>query len=151
VGRAESRGSHADAEESESMTAMPVLLVEDDALVREVLHAVLADAGFEVFAASSGAQALAELDTDAERFKAVITDINLALGSDGWSVGNRARERVAGMPVIYMSANRGNEWASNGVPNSAMIAKPFEAAHLIDAILRLIGEPDGSRAGSSPA
>jgi DNA-binding response OmpR family regulator len=148
VGQAESRGSRPDAEESESMTAIPVLLVEDDALVQEVLHAVLADEGFEVFAASSGAQALAELDTDAKRFKAVITDIGLAQGPDGWIVGHRARERVAGMPVIYMSANRGVEWVSRGVPNSAMIAKPFAAAQLIAAILRLIEEADGSRAGS---
>ena len=128
------------------MTAIPVLLVEDDALVREVLDAVLADAGFEVFAASSGAQALAELDTDAKRFKAVITDINLTVGPDGWSVGRRARERAAEMPVVYMSANRGVEWASKGVPNSAMIAKPFAAGRLIAAILRLIAEADGSQA-----
>ena len=129
------------------MTAIQVLLVEDDALVQELLHAVLADAGFEAFAANSGAQALVELDADAERFKAVITDINLAVGPDGWSVGRRARERVAGMPVIYMSANRGVEWASKGVPNSAMIAKPFTAVQLIEAISRLIGEDDGSRGG----
>lgn len=129
------------------MTAIQVLLVEDDALVQELLHAVLADAGFEAFSVNSGAQALVELDADAERFKAVITDINLAVGPDGWSVGRRARERVAGMPVIYMSANRGVEWASKGVPNSAMIAKPFTAVQLIEAISRLIGEDDGSRGG----
>jgi DNA-binding response OmpR family regulator len=124
-----------------------LLLVEDEAFVQDVLDTSLADAGFEIVVASSGAQALAELDLDATRFRAVITDIKLGAGQDGWVVGRRARELVPDMPVVYMSGNSGHEWASKGVPNSVMITKPFAPTQLITAVSALITEVDTHRAG----
>jgi DNA-binding response OmpR family regulator len=124
-----------------------LLLAEDETLFQEMLQTGLADAGFEIVPAGSGTQALAELETDASRFRAVITDINLGQGPDGWAVGRRARELVPEMPVVYMSGHSGHEWASNGVPNSVMIIKPFAPAQLITAISTLITDADTHRAG----
>ena len=73
------------------MQAPTILLVEDEALIVEILTAEFADTGFDVVAASDGTRAIAELDADATRFKAVVTDIRLGEGPDGWDVGRHAR------------------------------------------------------------
>ena len=88
------------------MTTTPaVCLVEDDALIRELLETSLTDAGFEVIEVSCGTKALAEFDADAARFRAVITDIRLGAGPDGWAVARPSRELVPTMPVVYMSGD----------------------------------------------
>ena len=129
------------------MTTSILLLVEDESLVQEVLDTALADAGFEIVVVGNGTQALKELESDATRFRGVITDIKLGGGRDGWAVGRRARELVPDMPVVYMSGNSGHEWASKGVPDSVMITKPFAPAQLVTAISTLITEVDTHRTG----
>jgi DNA-binding response OmpR family regulator len=124
-----------------------LLLVDDDSLVQEVLKLELIEAGFEIIAAHDGTEALAELDADAARFKAVVTDIKLGNGPDGWDVGRRARELIPDMPVVYVSGDSGSEWSARGVPDSVMIAKPFVTAQLVTAISILITNADTHRAG----
>jgi DNA-binding response OmpR family regulator len=127
------------------MATTVLLLVEDDFALQEMLHTELVDAGFEIAAASDGKKALAELAADAGRFRAVVTDINLGRGPDGWEIGRRARELVPVMPVVYMSGDSANDWASKGVPNSLMLAKPFAPAQLITEVSRLITAADIQR------
>jgi DNA-binding response OmpR family regulator len=127
------------------LEAPALLLVEDEILLHEFLTTALADAGFETVAISEGTQALAELEAVATRFKAVITDIKLGAGPDGWDVGRRARELVADMPVIYITGDSAHEWSSKGVPGSVVIAKPFAAAQLSTAVSTLITAADTRR------
>ena len=123
-----------------STTAL--FLVEDDAVIRELLEASLTEAGFEVVEVTCGTQALAHFDADAARFRAVITDIRLGAGPDGWAVARRARELVPNMPVVYMSGDSSPEWSSKGVPNSLMVAKPFAPAQIITAVSTLLNAAD---------
>jgi CheY-like chemotaxis protein len=95
-----------------------VLYVEDDALIRELAAAELEEAGFEVVSSESGASALEALDDNADPFCAVVTDIDLGAGPDGWDVAIRARELNQAMPVVYVSAASENEWESRGVLKS---------------------------------
>ncbi len=127
------------------MTTNVLLLVEDDSALQELLHTELVDAGFEITAADNGKKALAELAADAARFRAVITDIKLGRGPDGWQIGRRARELVPVMPVIYMSGDSATDWSSKGVPNSVMLAKPFAPVQLITELSRLITDADMHR------
>ncbi|MBV1800412.1 response regulator [Siccirubricoccus sp. G192] len=123
------------------MTGSPALfLIEDDELLQNLLEMALDDAGFEVVLASNGNQGLAELDANAVRFNAIITDIKLGKGPDGWDIGRRARELVHDMPVVYISGDSGSDWSSKGVPNSVMLAKPFAIAQLITAVSTLLNE-----------
>jgi DNA-binding response OmpR family regulator len=117
-----------------------VLLAEDDPLIRLDAEEMLTGEGFEVLAVDSGEQAVAELDADAARFDAVVTDIRLGNGPSGWDVGRRARELVATMPVIYMTADSAKAWTSQGVPNSVLLQKPFVPAQLITAISTLLNQ-----------
>ena len=57
---------------------------------------------------------------------------------NGWEVAARIRETDPGFPVVYMSGVYADEWASKGVPNSIMLAKPFAPAQLVTAVAQLI-------------
>ncbi|AMJ61061.1 response regulator [Bosea sp. PAMC 26642] len=133
------------------MTSIALLLVEDETLIALDLEDALTHAGFECVVTSSGQKALDELEKDASRFKGVLTDIRLGQGPSGWDVGQRARELVAEMPLVYMSGDSSGEWASKGVPNSLMIQKPYALTQVITAISQLITAAGMSKAGAPPA
>jgi DNA-binding response OmpR family regulator len=118
--------------------ARAVLYVEDDPLVRELAATALEEAGFEVVTRESGTSALEALDDDADPFCAVVTDINLGAGPDGWDIARRARELNHAIPVVYVSGASGHEWKSKGVLKSVMIAKPFKITQLVAAISSLL-------------
>lgn len=40
--------------------------------------------------------------------------------------------------IIYMTGTHGEEWASKGVPNSLLLAKPFAPAQIVTAISQLL-------------
>lgn len=122
------------------MPAPLVFLVEDELLIREVLAEELVDAGFEVVVAEDGLAAIAALDVGATRFRALVTDIRLGRGPDGWDVSRRAREHAPGIPVVYTSGDSMHDWAVRGVPGSVMVTKPFLPADLIAAIARVMAE-----------
>ena len=130
-----------------SLQAPTILLVEDEALIVEILTAEFADTGFEVVVASDGNRAIAELDAEAARFKAVVTDIKLGKGPDGWDVGRRARELVSDMSVVYVSGDSTHDWSSKGVPESVVILKPFAPTQLVTAVSTLITAADTRRTG----
>ena len=67
-----------------------------------------------------------------------MTDINLLGKLDGWEVGRAAREIDPTMPIIYMTGTHVEEWASKGVPNSLLLAKPFAPAQIVTAISQLL-------------
>jgi len=115
-----------------------VLYVEDDLIVRESAANALEDAGFEVVVAENGDAALAALKNDADPFCAIITDVNLGTGPDGWEVAKRARELNRALPVVYVSGASGHEWRSKGVPNSVLIAKPFAPSQIVVALSSLV-------------
>jgi DNA-binding response OmpR family regulator len=115
-----------------------VLFVEDEDLIRELNAIELEDAGYGVVVVESGDDALEVLDGDAHPFCALVTDVNLGEGADGWEVGKRARELDDDIPVVYMSGASAHEWNIKGVPNSVFLSKPFTAAQLIAAIGRLL-------------
>jgi DNA-binding response OmpR family regulator len=116
-----------------------ILVVEDDHLVQTVVEDSLTEGGFEIVLASSGENAVELLDTSQGKYRALVTDINLGRGGiDGWDVAKHAREIDPNVPVIYMSGKDASEWASKGVPNSIMLAKPFAPAQLVTAVSQLL-------------
>lgn len=119
-----------------------ILLVEDEALVMDLLGDALSDGGYEVVRTESGPKALQAIEGDAARFRAVVTDIRLGNGPDGWAVAQRTREIVPNMPVVYMSGDSAHDWPSKGVPGSIMLVKPFAPAQLITAVSGLVTAAD---------
>ena len=79
------------------------------------------------------------LDSAEGRYRALVTDINLGRDKlDGWEVARHAREADPAFPVVYMSGDSAEDWASKGVPNSIMLAKPFAPAQLVTAVAQLL-------------
>ena len=121
------------------MQGLPtILVVEDDHLIQSVVEDTLKEGGFEIDIASSGKQAV-ELLGGGGKYRALVTDINLGRDKmDGWEIARHAREIDPAFPVVYMSGESADAWASKGVPNSIMLAKPFAPAQLVTAVSQLL-------------
>jgi CheY-like chemotaxis protein len=116
-----------------------ILIVEDDHLVQSVIEEALTEGGFEIVITSSGKQAIELLDSSEGKFRALVTDINLGREQlSGWEVARHAREISPHFPVVYMSGDSAEDWASKGVPHSIMLAKPFAPAQLVTAVSQLL-------------
>jgi len=120
------------------MAAPTLLVVEDEDLLQDVLVIGLADSGFEVALAKNGRQAISMLENDPSAFNAVVTDVRLPGGTDGWAVARRARELVSDMPILYITGDNEHSWSLNGVPESVMLPKPFAVSQLHMAVSTLI-------------
>lgn len=115
-----------------------VFLVEDETFIKELVEHTLQEGGFAVAIASNGEEAMAMLEADGGKFHALVSDINLGRGPTGWDVARRARELNEHLPVVYMTGGNGHEWASQGVPNSILIGKPFAPAQIVTAVSQLL-------------
>lgn len=103
----------------------PVLLVvEDDFLVRLTLVDALSDGGFEVLEAADAKEALT-LVCDRDDISAMLTDINLPGGSDGFALARAARVIRPQLPVVYASGRYGSAEDGQAVDGSRFLAKPF--------------------------
>lgn len=111
-----------------------LLLVDDEKLIRLSLKPVLTAAGYTVITAANGGEAIAQLDKSVQNFSGLITDIDLGDGESGWDVARHARELNPSFPIVYMTGAGADDWASQGVPNSALVHKPFAYSQLITAI-----------------
>ena len=128
--------------ENDNKQTLLLLLVEDDDGVMSLLEETLRDGGFDLAIARDGAAALGVLEARSNALRGLITDIDLGVGPSGWDVARRARELSETMPVVYMTGANGHEWASQGVPNSTLVQKPFAPAQIITAISALLNVTD---------
>ena len=123
-----------------------VLLADDEPLVRDLLQESLQDAGYEVVAVSSGAEAIDALG-DQREFIAVVTDINFGgPAASAWDVAVRAREIRPTIAVVYMTGDSAHEWSAHGVPQSTIITKPFAPSQIAVAVATLLNRSDGAAA-----
>ncbi|MBR1172688.1 response regulator [Bradyrhizobium sp. KB893862 SZCCT0404] len=117
-----------------------ILVVEDDFLIQNLVEVALAEGGFENEIVASGEKAIALLQDEPTKYRALLTDINLNGQLTGWDVAKRARELNPEMPVIYMTGAAADEWPSHGVPNSILLNKPFAPAQVVTAVSQLINQ-----------
>src|SRR6266545_732479 len=87
-------------------TEMPiiVLIVEDEALVRETAVDVLGDAGFQVLEAGNGHDALALLESNPD-VRVLFTDLNMPGSMDGLMLAFMASVRWPHLALILSSGN----------------------------------------------
>ncbi len=118
-----------------------VLLVEDDALTREVLSAALAGSGFEVHAEPDGTR----VERAAATFKPDIALIDMRLGDgvDGITVARRLKG-TDDFPLLFLTSATATEdiLAAYDVGGDDYVVKPFVMAELVArmrAVLRRSG------------
>jgi signal transduction histidine kinase len=102
-----------------------VLLVEDDAEVREFSASALAHLGYRVLEASEASTALNILAEHSE-IALLLTDVGLP-GLNGRQLAEEARRRVPRLKVIYMTGYARNAVVHHGVLDAGvdLLAKPF--------------------------
>lgn len=115
-----------------------ILVVEDEYPIQQMIEDTLTEAGFRVTVLSSGEKALSAIATDGAEYKALVTDIGLGGRLKGWDVAKYAREKEPTVAVIYMTGHSADQWASQGVPNSVLLEKPFAPAQLVTAVAQLL-------------
>lgn len=125
-----------------------ILIVEDDEDSREILQAILEDAGYVVHVACDGLDGLMQFDMTGPDL--VLLDVRMR-EMDGFEVLQRINARVQGVPIILMSGlhpSLNNERVMNSFQAVSFLEKPFETAVLLDAIKNaLAGKADALAAG----
>lgn len=134
------------------MSASRILLVEDDAVLRDLVRRNFQARGYEVRLAADACSALAHLQADPVDL--VVLDINLP-DQSGWDVlriaqqrgwlrpqlskvngAGEEREACATLPVVVLSAVRVSPARLHEFHPLAYLPKPFP----MDALLRLAAE-----------
>lgn len=117
-----------------------VLLVDDDAIVRDVLTLSLEDAGYIVLPADSGAAALRRL-TLGERVDIIVSDLTMP-AMDGLTLIRAAQQRQPGLPAVLLTgyAGDGAALAVGGAISGAfsLLRKPVTGTQLVDRINALL-------------
>ena len=109
-----------------------ILLVEDQPLLAMLAQSALEEAGYEVALATNGEHALEALDSGL-KLTALVTDIRLGRGPNGWQLAQQARRHDPALHVIYMSGDPEQD-STCAVPRSVMLSKPLNILHLLRAI-----------------
>ena len=111
----------------------PVLFVDDDFISRLLNCAILRECGFVVVEAGSYAEACIELERH-PRLTALVTDVDLGAGPDGFHIARQARDGDPQLPVLYISGTDVARYAKEGVCNSHFMPKPFDPNHVVTAL-----------------
>jgi nitrogen regulation protein NR(I) len=127
-------------------TAARVLLIEDDAGIRETLRRVLAEEGHSVTVDERGDEGLARAGR--ERFNVVITDLRLP-GLTGLELVRELHAIQPRLPIILVTAFGTTETAIEATKLGAYdyVLKPFDVPELIELVRkaadsnRLMSEP----------
>lgn len=119
-----------------------ILTVDDDPVTRKILKLALEQAGFEVWGADSGEEALQMLETLGLPHLAVI-DIVMP-GMDGIELSARLQEFID-LPIIMLTGVNDTRTVVDVINRLAedYVVKPFEAEELVarvDRLLRRIGD-----------
>lgn len=117
-----------------------ILYVEDEIFIQHLIETALSDAGYDVWTASDGTEALEKLASAGPALRGLVTDVDLGMCPSGWEVGNAARMAVPDLSVVYVSGASAHEWSAKGVPGSQIIAKPFSPSQIIAALAILLGK-----------
>lgn len=112
--------------------AIHVLVVEDDALLRETITWALEDDGLEVETAIDGVDALRRAALRPPGL--VVLDIGLP-GLDGFHVAAELRDRHGGgLPILVVTADGQARQKAERVGAYAYLHKPFDVGRLVDEV-----------------
>ncbi len=114
-----------------------VLVVDDDARLREFMRVNLEMEGYSVREAASADEALEAIEDQAPEL--VLLDVVMP-GVDGWQMLQRMQERHGSIPVIMFSgqvdANSASEAEERGA--RGFVGKPFDPQQLIERAKQLV-------------
>jgi CheY-like chemotaxis protein len=114
-----------------------ILFVEDDLFSNMENCEFLRGNSFNVSSTYCAHAALELLAKDGQ-WSALVTDIDLGAGADGFDVARRARIGRPQLPIIFVSGRAGVRDLSANIPGSEFIAKPFHPRQIVAALHRAL-------------
>ncbi len=107
-----------------------ILIVDDDAALRESLELVLASEGYQVVTADCGDAALERLEE--QPVDVVLCDLRMP-GLDGFELIPQIARQAAGVPIVLMSAYGTEDLAVEALRRGAYdyLAKPFQPSEIV--------------------
>ena len=119
-----------------------VLIVEDDAPIRESLRRVLEHSGYEVIVAADGQKALEEFSS--HEVAIVILDLNLPVKA-GWEAFEVLTRTNPLLPVIIITGMPNQFEFAQAAGAGALLEKPIDVPLLMHTIEDLLNEPNEKR------
>jgi CheY-like chemotaxis protein len=116
-------------------SARVVLVVEDDASIRNIIADVLEERGFRVVQAANGAEALDQLSI--LRPDVVVLDLLMPV-MHGWDFMEAYAEKTGGerIPIVVVSVNPALPRSFSRFGVHSIVAKPFDVDELVDSVER---------------
>ena len=119
--------------------AIEILIVDDNADIRNILNELILDAGYKTRLAANFNQALSEIDKKIP--DVAILDVKLDKGdNDGIELLSHIKSKNKDVPVIIISGHANIEMAISSLKHGAFefIEKPFDQTRLINFIKRAV-------------
>jgi CheY-like chemotaxis protein len=121
-----------------------ILLSEDQDAVRSLVERALTGYGYQVVSASSGRHAL-ELQKQTPHVDLLLTDMVMP-EMGGVELANALRQRLPGLPVLYMTGYVDESSAALLAPEEEenVLVKPFTPMQLLQRIQQLLSQAAGA-------
>ncbi|MBE6042149.1 MAG: response regulator transcription factor, partial [Clostridiales bacterium] len=128
-----------------------ILIIEDDADIRDGIRLMLESEGYEITCAGGGSEGLTKLDND---FDLVILDVMMP-GMDGFRTCEMIR-RVSTVPILFLTAKSSDSDKVKGLSAGGddYLTKPFSHSELVGRVKALVrryriykGRPENTEDG----
>jgi DNA-binding NtrC family response regulator len=128
--------------------AETVLVVDDEAMVKDLARDILKRYGYTVLTASGGEEALSVYQQRGNEIAVVVLDVVMP-GMDGREVFARIRDINASAKVIVSSGYSNDQEAEEMIKRgaAAFVQKPYRMAELVKAVGEVIEKREGERLG----
>jgi CheY-like chemotaxis protein len=118
--------------------APTVLVVDDDALVREPIADYLREVGYEVLEAGDAREAI-EMVNHADHVDLVFSDVRMPGELDGVGLARWVKVNRPELPVLLTSGYAGNAWPAAELGREVrLLPKPYTQAQVLRHIRRLL-------------
>ena len=126
-----------DLTEGGEMQKKRIVFVEDDRLLSSEVCQSIEEYGYTVDPFYSGSSAI-EAISGRDYITALVTDIDLGPGVDGFQIAAQARARYPHLPIVFASGTHGAQHISYGVRGSVFVAKPYHPDQIVHALQEVI-------------
>lgn len=121
-----------------------ILVVEDEAIIRDFVCEILGDEGFTTHALETADEAKTYLSAHADKVSLLLTDILMPGELNGADLANLSGEQWPRIPILIMSGHETPE--SSGVKHLVtFVRKPWSFGQLLDGVDKALltgGQPE---------